>query len=57
MKDFWLVVFNGEAKLIKNGRDNVIATKEICIQFFVTFFLRNKEIIVYERKSRNWNER
>ena len=42
---------------LKNGRDNVVAAKDICIQFFVSFFLRNKETIVYKRKSRNWNEK
>jgi len=48
VEDFQLVMFNDETKLIKEEKDNVVTVKNICVRFFVTFFLRNKKSIVYK---------
>jgi len=47
VEDFQLVMFIDETKLIKEKRNNVVTVKNICVRFFVTFFLRNKKFIVY----------
>jgi len=47
VEDFQLVMFIDETKLIKEKRNNVVTVKNIFVRFFVTFFLRNKKLIVY----------
>ena len=52
IKNLW---FDSETKLFKKRENDTITTKNIHIQFFKTFFLRNKKTVVHERKSENGN--
>jgi len=47
MKDFRLPMFNNQAKLIQDRRNNVITTKEKRVGFFKRFFLINEKSIIY----------
>ena len=49
-------MFNWEAKLFKEKKNNTITTKKICIRFLKAFFLENKKSIINKRKKQNKNK-
>jgi len=57
VEDFWFVMLDDEAKLSKKKWNDVISTKNICVQLFIAFFLKNKKSIIYKEEGENWNKR
>ena len=50
MEDFWFVVPNNQAELVKY---DVVTTKEVHIWFFIIFLLRNENFIIHKQKNQN----
>ena len=48
-------MFYNKSKSCKKRRNNIIATKEVCIQNRDRFVLRNEKTIINKRKNRNEN--